>query len=34
MTIHFVAMTDGTGLDAAWARSHARPIVLFNHDPN
>ena len=29
----FVAVTDEAGLDAVWARSYARPVVLFNYDP-
>ena len=29
----FVAVTDEAGLDAAWARSFAGPVVLFNYDP-
>ena len=29
----FVPVTDEAGLDAAWARSHAGPVVLFNFDP-
>ncbi len=33
MTTRFVAITDVTGLDAAWARSHVRPVILFHHDP-
>lgn len=33
MTTRFVAITDVTGLDAVWARSHARPVILFHHDP-
>ena len=29
----FVAVTDEAGLDAAWARSHSGPVVLFTYDP-
>jgi hypothetical protein len=32
-TARFVAVTDEAGLDAAWARSFAGPVVLFNFDP-
>ncbi len=28
-----VPVSDEAGLDAAWARSYDRPVVLFNYDP-
>jgi len=30
---HFVPVTDAGALDAAWLRSFAEPVVLFNYDP-
>ena len=28
-----IPVTDEAGLDAAWARSYAGPVVLFTDDP-
>ena len=33
MTTCFVAITDVSGLDAAWRQSHVSPVILFHHDP-
>jgi hypothetical protein len=33
MPARMIPVTDPQGLDLAWLRSYAEPVVLFNHDP-